>query len=616
MLNAVDRAQLEGKAAAAIELKRRQTQEYIRYFVPHPEQYAFFKATAKVKAVFAGNRWGKTMALLIDFILLCVNRHPFQYVDNNGILRVRNEIIKAQIPANNTQTDSKQAQNNPIICHNDSPPMPHKPVIDNLSNHPPAPDPADSSTPVSYMGREKEPLPTPLESRDILDSPAEKYFPIDFDVNMDGMAYDYGISRCRLCTVSLKAMEKIHIPLLKRLLVRGELRGGSFDLAFSKYHTTLHFGNGSFIEFMSYEQGVDAFQGTSRHKVGHDEACPDVNIYRENMARLIDVGGQFVVGMTPTEGMTWEFEEIYEKSFAVGSDIAVFSGDMENNPYLPRSEVEAFKRGLSEDERKTRMKGQFVALQGMIYPMFRKEPGVLQVLKDDFLVGTYYPVTIIIDPHEGKETAVGWYTIDRDGRMYVINEYRKVAQVSRVVADIINTCRLCRYRVVDVYIDRAMGRKHNNLGESEQNYLEQFEEWFEYYGFPVDVYEAPNVKDSFWPGVQEMKIALTPDSLFGKPRFFVFPSCIRHIWEFSHYRFKKSQVVDQESYRERVRNVDDDLVTCARYYVMLHPEYNMDSGREVPENRVRRGHDRGRSVPIMARDYPITTNSFFGDYDG
>ena len=67
-------------------------------------------------------------------------------------------------------------------------------------------------------------------------------------------------------------------------------------------------GSLSQIQFMSYEQGVDKFQGKRFHKVHCDEE-PPFGVYQELMIRLMDIGdgggqGRMMLTMTPKYGYT------------------------------------------------------------------------------------------------------------------------------------------------------------------------------------------------------------------------------------------------------------------------------------------------------------------------
>lgn len=64
-------------------------------------------------------------------------------------------------------------------------------------------------------------------------------------------------------------------------------------------------GKTSTIQFMSYDQGRRAFQGTSRHGVWMDEEPPEnEDIYGECLTRTLDVDGIVLMTFTPLRGFT------------------------------------------------------------------------------------------------------------------------------------------------------------------------------------------------------------------------------------------------------------------------------------------------------------------------
>src|SRR5699024_4390960 len=105
----------------------------------------------------------------------------------------------------------------------------------------------------------------------------------------------------------VNGVEKIIFPQYQQWLAPSMLRGGSWETAYDKVLRTLHFDNGSTIEFMSYDQDLDKFAGTSRDWVHFDEE-PPLSIFNENRARLIDTDGDYWITMTPVEGMCVDAE--------------------------------------------------------------------------------------------------------------------------------------------------------------------------------------------------------------------------------------------------------------------------------------------------------------------
>lgn len=77
-------------------------------------------------------------------------------------------------------------------------------------------------------------------------------------------------------------------------------------------------GGTSTIQFKSYDQRREAFQGTAKHLIWLDEECPE-DIYVECLMRTLTVGGILMVTFTPIEGLT-DFVDKWLKSAVVITD--------------------------------------------------------------------------------------------------------------------------------------------------------------------------------------------------------------------------------------------------------------------------------------------------------
>lgn len=62
-------------------------------------------------------------------------------------------------------------------------------------------------------------------------------------------------------------------------------------------------GGSSTLQFKSYDQGREAFQGTSRQFIWLDEE-PPIDVYAECLMRLMTVQGLLIMTVTPLRGLT------------------------------------------------------------------------------------------------------------------------------------------------------------------------------------------------------------------------------------------------------------------------------------------------------------------------
>jgi phage terminase large subunit-like protein len=99
----------------------------------------------------------------------------------------------------------------------------------------------------------------------------------------------------------LNGIDQIALPQFSRWLPLGDLKGGSWYTAYDSYERILRLENGSELKFMSYEQDVDKFSGTSQDFIHFDEEPPQ-EIYKENLARTIDSKGALSIHHDPCRG--------------------------------------------------------------------------------------------------------------------------------------------------------------------------------------------------------------------------------------------------------------------------------------------------------------------------
>lgn len=182
--------------------------------------------------------------------------------------------------------------------------------------------------------------------------------------------------RGRVVTTSYtEGVKLVIIPEFQKWLPPSELINGSWEDSYQKADRLLTLANGSTCEFMSYDQELEKFAGTSRHFVHFDEEPPK-SIYTECKMRLIDTLGDWYITMTPVEGMTWVYDDIYLQGLLPGSNIGVIEIDTEQNPYVSSAEVEEVMADLDEDERKARKQGKFVQIGGLVYKKFHADRNI------------------------------------------------------------------------------------------------------------------------------------------------------------------------------------------------------------------------------------------------
>lgn len=394
---------------------------------------------------------------------------------------------------------------------------------------------------------------------------------------------EMGPKRMRVIAVDFtNGVEKIIFPQFSQWLYPSALRGGAWETAYDKTLRTLHFDNGSFIEFMSYDQDLDKFAGTSRHYVHFDEEPPK-SIYIENLARLIDVGGSFAITMTPVEGMTWVYDDLYEPAVEGGKQgICVVEVDMTENPYLNKESIEVFLNSIDEDEREARIQGKFVQLGGKIYKKFDPERGGRHVLKEQidgaevraFCRDKF--VVVSLDHGLNNPTAVLWHAVDQEGFITTFHEhYRKDWTVDLHAAKIKEVNKTFGIEPELYIADPSIRNRDSITGTSiHEEYIK--------YGIPF-TFGNNDVE----AGIIRVKRYMNVTSK-GKSRWTVTPNCSNLIWELKRYRWKtytqKKLNYENNAY-EKPHAKDDHACDALRYFIMsrpnLAPENDTTNAEEI-----------------------------------
>lgn len=397
-----------------------------------------------------------------------------------------------------------------------------------------------------------------------------------------------GVTHGRVVAVDfVNGVEKIIFPQYKQWLYPSALRGGSWENAYDKFSKTLNFSNGSTIEFMSYDQDLDKFAGTSRDWVHFDEEPPQ-SIYIENMARLIDTDGEFWITMTPVDGMTWIYEDLYEDN--VGKEdgkVSIVEINTLENPYLSSGAIESFMESIDEDETTARIAGEFVQQGGRIYKKFDPTRGAVQVLKEEIdnpsVMFKDWLWVCALDHGLNNPTAILWTAFDKNGFGVQFDEhYQREWTVDQHAAEYHRRAKLHgRYpdlNIGDPSIVNRNGITNTSVQEEYQKYgigwvagnndvsagiirVKRYFNLARYVGRRTHELFADEL------GHGEKK------DLF--PRLRIAPNCVNTIAEHKRYRwatFSNKKMTYDNNVKEVPHKKDDHTCDALRYLIMSQPD--------------------------------------------
>ncbi len=388
----------------------------------------------------------------------------------------------------------------------------------------------------------------------------------------------------RVVAVDFKdGVEKIVKPEIARWMPPSALQYGSWEESYDKELHTLTLENGSTVEFMSYEQDTEKFAGTSRDGVWHDEEPPR-DIYVENQMRLIDKAGLSILTMTPLEGMTWVYDDVYLKA-RISPDVDCWEVDITDNPHLNSVEIEAIMSGLSAEEREARMRGKFVQIGGLIYKEFSQR----NIVKP-FIPPKDWLWVAALDHGHNNATSWGWYAVAPDGRMVRFDEHYKSGQVVSYHAQKVHEINALHERVPDYYVgDPSIRNTDPITGTSVL---------IEYVNHGIPIVLGNNDVKAGIDLVKKHLIGIG-DPPNNVPTLYFTSNCVNAIREHQRYRWAKwasRRMNEDKNKKEEPVKKDDHTCDEVRYFCASRPM--REDGTTVPEKKI----PSGASVPASPYD--------------
>lgn len=408
-----------------------------------------------------------------------------------------------------------------------------------------------------------------------------------------------------VCVDFPNGWEKIIKPILAQWIPPSELIDGSWESSWAARERKLTLNNGSFLEIMSYEQDTDNFAGASRHFVHFDEEPPKV-IWTENRMRLIDTAGSWWITMTPVEGMTWVYDDLYEKEAC-----EIIEVDISENPYLSSVEIETALTGLDDQELAARKSGKFQQIGGLVFKKFDTSKHVVSPIRK---FPTECTIVKSIDHGYNNPTSVHWHLITPDGTVVTFKEhYRSEWTINQHAARIKQLEENVPYSPIRAFCDPAMKQRNALNGNSIITEYRRL-------GIPL----VPSNND-VKAGLARMMGYLNHN------KWFITEDCPNLIREMRRYRWKtreSKKLQEKHGNYDEPHKKDDHAVDDCRYFFMSRPELTPEL--KVVDNSVKRkalqaflnGHDgvnivsgkfdrnfqrRSRQIEV-----PIATDEFMG----
>lgn len=194
--------------------------------------------------------------------------------------------------------------------------------------------------------------------------------------------------------------------------------------------------DGSRINFKSYEQGREKFQGAGKRLVWFDEEPPK-DIWEECFVRSeAGIPLDIILTMTPVNGMTWVYDDIYMATD--NPDLFVSKATWEDNPWLTEKQKEQMTRGLSAHAIAVRKEGEFVERTGLVCPWWQRSAHLADLSYDE----NWY-VGAAMDFGYSNPTAFGLIGVDYDDNLSLFDGfYERGLTTPRIAERIVHLCSL------------------------------------------------------------------------------------------------------------------------------------------------------------------------------
>ena len=373
----------------------------------------------------------------------------------------------------------------------------------------------------------------------------------------------------RVHTVDFKyGVGQIILPEIQRWIPPSFLKNGSWEDSYDKNENILTLANKSKLEFKSYEQDLEKFAGTSRNFNWYDEEPPK-HIYNESQARLIDTNGDSFITMTPVEGMTWVYEDIYLPGITGDPSVLVIEIEMSENPHLTAEAREEYLRTLDADERAAREKGEFIAVGGRVFKSFSVHTHV----KPFYVPPKDWEWYTSFDHGYNNPTAILWHAVSPQGNIVTFFEHYASEVVVKDHAAAFHHIVSDLGRTPDYLIgDRAMAQRSGITGTS---ILQEYADNGVFIG---------TRKSDVLSGLNRMIGYLKPNpQLNNEPSWTITDNCVSLISEMRKYRWetyssRKTQF--EKNKHETPHKKDDHAIDSTRYFFTMMPDLRPEADPE------------------------------------
>jgi len=313
----------------------------------------------------------------------------------------------------------------------------------------------------------------------------------------------------------------------------------------------LEWQNGSVTTFYSHDQDSTKLEGTNIDALYCDEPPPR-DLWIAAYRGLRNNTDYFIVLAGTPISEAWMYEEIY-RPWAMKKDPNIFivQGSTYDNPYLSTGWVKDFGSRLTDDERRTRIYGEFSHLQGRVFKEFTRQTHVYatQTWPEE------WPVYMAIDPHPRKPHTAVWLGVTSDDILVVIDEIKVEGTVEDFAKAIKEKEKNGRYKIVSRRIDNS----GSGTDWNRDSFIAQLAK------FDIRTSPMRKAEKDVASSLQRIKLLLKNKQL----RFL--ENCVNTISDMELYAWQDYRNPLAAGINEKPRKIHDDMIDPLRYIIVSNP---------------------------------------------
>lgn len=406
-------------------------------------------------------------------------------------------------------------------------------------------------------------------------------------------SWGHGAIQIRFVVVDIsKGVEQIILPKLKRWLPLSYLKDESWDRSWDAKNLILTLSNGTTIDFVTWGMDMMKLGGVPRHIIFFDEEPPQ-DIFNESMMRLVDYNGIWVIAATPSMGMGWTYDLLWEPSLDPENPksqyIDTFTLSIEQNPYIEADaeEMDFYMAGMDKEEREVREHGTWVARSGLIFPHINQD-------SSRFVVPPFVPPRgwewySSVDFGRRHPTAWLWHAVGPQGQIITFSELYMSEWTVPMFAEFVHQREKAWGREPDLRVGDPAGKQR--YGTTGTSYLMEYATRdinIQVDGIPHDVMIGLEKMQQYFELRVDSPWLSDADKEAGlqRPMWVISEACPNFIREMKKLKWATHGTINR-SYDtdgpEEVHKKDDDAFDSARYFATIMPDLKPLPQGYVPE---------------------------------